>query len=303
MVIFDPRARAPAAHLSIWRTIACAWRQRALARRSRQDLEALLQLDDRQLHDVGLLCGQPNRLSRSDSCSATRPGAALRCVASARHRYSYECHPILHRHRLHRNCQRLQHRDGAAPQRLSKRLCRAIASPRWLLGLHALHENHRPVARDAWRHRVAGAGERRCQRGGASSAVAAAERRAHGACTRAAASAAGSPSGPASCHHAHRDCFPGAERGLGIAARRTAGPRRRLVRHRSSGPGHGRAAGGAHGWGLRAPVEFKARFSKLGPARLALRKAAAEFGTLLRPPATVHPRDGTRLGARNATDA
>ena len=62
MTIFDPRARVRAAHLSIWRTIAGAWRRlarhRAQARRSRRDLEALLQLDDRQLHDVGLTRGQ-----------------------------------------------------------------------------------------------------------------------------------------------------------------------------------------------------------------------------------------------------
>jgi len=46
-----------------------------------------------------------------------------------------------------------------------------------------------------------------------------------------------------------------------------------------------------------APVsEFKAHFSKLAPAQLALRKAAAEFGGLLAPPS--RPTPG--LGARSA---
>jgi uncharacterized protein YjiS (DUF1127 family) len=81
MAIFvDLRARAQAAHLSIWRTILGAWRRVAQhcaqAQRSRHDVETLLRLDDRQLHDVGLTRGQVESFvaQRSAFCDGTRLG-------------------------------------------------------------------------------------------------------------------------------------------------------------------------------------------------------------------------------------
>jgi uncharacterized protein YjiS (DUF1127 family) len=87
MTIFEPASRlpitcphklspAPAPATSIGRSIADAWRcvaqRRIQARGNRRDVEALSQLDDHQLKDIGLARGQiesfvAERLKRSTS--------------------------------------------------------------------------------------------------------------------------------------------------------------------------------------------------------------------------------------------
>lgn len=61
---------------AIWLSIAAAWqglmRHRAQALRNRRDLEALSNLDDHQLKDIGLVRGQINSLMADRDRSSFR---------------------------------------------------------------------------------------------------------------------------------------------------------------------------------------------------------------------------------------
>jgi len=91
MATFEPGSRMQAAHppqpspapaAAIWRAIAVASRRlaqhRAQALRNQRDVQALSQLDDHQLKDIGLTRGQVESFvaERSKRCAWTRPTAS-----------------------------------------------------------------------------------------------------------------------------------------------------------------------------------------------------------------------------------
>lgn len=90
MVTFEPDSRMPTAHShqpspapAIWRAIAGAWRhlaqRRAQALRNRRDVQALSQLDDHQLKDIGLTPGQVSSFvaGRSRPCACARSADSM----------------------------------------------------------------------------------------------------------------------------------------------------------------------------------------------------------------------------------
>jgi uncharacterized protein YjiS (DUF1127 family) len=89
MATIEPGSHTPALHShqssttsAIWLSIAGAWRRlaqrHAQALRNRRDMEALQQLDDHQLKDIGLTHGQIESfvIDRSWHIASTRPMAS-----------------------------------------------------------------------------------------------------------------------------------------------------------------------------------------------------------------------------------
>ncbi|EWS59355.1 Pentachlorophenol 4-monooxygenase [Methylibium sp. T29-B] len=282
---------------ALWKSITGALQRfmerRARARQNRDDARILWQLDDDQLKDIGLTRGEIGLLIDGEAGPPPKRGAMPAVLpdrwASSNAGVRRDGRPLRHRGRLRGRRQRLQHGDGPAARGLPEQLRRAHARCRPWLREQSFSHGHRParVTIDAieWR---ADTGtditeeERRALLGHLRGALL--ERvhtlpraqTGHPAVLRAAITRVETVSPSLNAVSALL-LFAPLDRG-GAA-----------VEIEALAPDTGQQLA-ALSLGYFTPLsDMKVRFSRLAPAQLALRKAAADFSELLQPAAGTKP--------------